>query len=300
MKDGLVDTSTGEVVSGVLVPANLDMVADAFDKYQEACKKLLKPNDYIRVGDKEFKVKSAWRKLATAYCISTRVVEERREVSDIGDITYHFLVRAQAANGRYSEGVGSCTHTEAKDKKGNTIYKTEHDTRATAQTRATNRAISDLIGAGEVSAEEVDRSSVATPSQQAAPKKTYGKPEVTSAEAVQSREDITVFYKLLKAKQPQNYQGDKELTSGQEKRLFAICKSCDVAIEDIDTFVKKKLNLESKKNLSQEMYSWICGLKPEKDSDPVVGYIQFLAEMKQVGVTLEEVQEDIKNESENG
>lgn len=147
----LIKRDTGEIIQNqVLSPVNLDLVVESFQAYQLACTKLLIDSDYQMIQGKKFKKKSAWRKLATAYCISTEIREERREDLASGNFVYHFKVRAIANNGRYAEGVGSCS----SDEKG--LAKTEHNTRSIAETRATNRAISNLIGAGEVSAEEID------------------------------------------------------------------------------------------------------------------------------------------------
>jgi len=63
---------------------------------------------------------------------------------------YHFDYRAIAQTGRYAEGSGSASTAERESSD-----KMIHDTRSLAQTRAMNRAISNLVGGGEVSAEEV-------------------------------------------------------------------------------------------------------------------------------------------------
>ncbi len=55
-----------------------------------------------------------------------------------------------APNGRQTEGVAICTSTEKK------FAHPEHDVYTTCHTRAKNRAISDMIAAGEVSAEEME------------------------------------------------------------------------------------------------------------------------------------------------
>ena len=91
--------------------------------------------------------KSAFRKLGKFYGISTEIVEKSKEIQEDGSFTYHYTVKAIAPNGVHTTGEGSCTSTE----KGG---KSEHDTRSTAHTRAKSRAISDLIGFGQVSAEE--------------------------------------------------------------------------------------------------------------------------------------------------
>jgi len=88
-------------------------------------------------------------------------------------ISGEFSVEAVAPNGRTAIGWGSCSieeraHQDDKiDGKGKVICpgpcdgrkhfsNPDHDVPATAHTRAKNRAISDLIGAGEVSAEEIE------------------------------------------------------------------------------------------------------------------------------------------------
>ena len=91
--------------------------------------------------------KSAFRKLAKFYGISTEILEKNKETHDNTSFTHHYTVKAIAPNGVYTTGEGSCTSSE----KGG---KSEHDTRSTAHTRAKSRAISDLIGFGQVSAEE--------------------------------------------------------------------------------------------------------------------------------------------------
>ena len=61
------------------------------------------------------------------------------------------VAKVTAKNGRTSVASGSC----ASNERG--FAHLEHDVRSTAHTRAKNRAISDMIGAGEVSAEEVNQ-----------------------------------------------------------------------------------------------------------------------------------------------
>jgi len=63
---------------------------------------------------------------------------------------YHYTVKAIAPDGQYTFGIGSCDSKEIPDER-----RREHDTESKAHTRAKNRAISDLIGFGQVSAEEV-------------------------------------------------------------------------------------------------------------------------------------------------
>lgn len=151
----LVVRQDGEVQQGgvVRLAANLDEIVEAFHDYQKACEKLLTKDDYQTVrtkqGPKTFKKKSAWRKLQTAFGISTRIVS--KDISyDSEDRIHHaeFIVRAEAPNGRFAEAWAGAS-IEDRD------FSHDQDIAATAQTRATSRAIADLIGSGEVSAEEM-------------------------------------------------------------------------------------------------------------------------------------------------
>ena len=105
--------------------------------------------DIIVYGNHRYKKKSYWRKLAVVANISLRKLEEWKEVDHRGVTTYFFTMRASLPNQQFADATGACT----QDEKGN--HRTIHDTRATAETRAKNRAISDLFGFGEVSAEEI-------------------------------------------------------------------------------------------------------------------------------------------------
>jgi hypothetical protein len=82
--------------------------------------------------------------------LSDEIVEaEKIMAQGSEDYTWRFVVRVTAPNGRTALGVGMCSTEER-----NFAHK-DHDVYATAHTRAKNRAISDIIGAGEVSAEEI-------------------------------------------------------------------------------------------------------------------------------------------------
>ena len=122
-----------------------------WEAYQEITEKLLNEKDYQSIGRTKFKKKSAWRKYMKAFRISTKVVEKEIIKDDTGRvIEASFLVRAWMPDGREVEGWGNCSKFERGFTKPN------HDIPATAMTRAVNRAVSDLIGAGEVSAEEME------------------------------------------------------------------------------------------------------------------------------------------------
>ena len=128
--------------------------AHAMKTYQEICKAMLTKDDYQKIGDKEFKKKSAWRKLARAFSISDEIIREEpfegtnKDGSHFGG--WRIYVKAKSPGGRSAIGVGGCSTRERN------FAHVDHDVYATAHTRAKNRAISDLIGSGEVSAEEIE------------------------------------------------------------------------------------------------------------------------------------------------
>ena len=142
-------------VSIIRPVASADEVMAAWRQFQELKRSLLTIEDYQDIQGKLRIKKSGWRKIAAAFGISDQIVrEERREIEGGSTGGRYFVweitVRAIAPNGRYSDAVGSCASNERR------FAHLDHDVRATANTRAKNRAIADLVGGGEVSAEELD------------------------------------------------------------------------------------------------------------------------------------------------
>ena len=128
--------------------ASIEQITKAWNNYQELKNSLLNQNDYQDVKGKKYIKKSGWRKIQTAFGISDELVSEERKDFD-KYFVYEITIKVSAQNGRFAFGVGSCASSERN------FAHTEHDVRSTAHTRAKNRAISDLVGGGEVSAEEV-------------------------------------------------------------------------------------------------------------------------------------------------
>ena len=135
-----------------------------WENYEEVVNAILTKDDYQGT---QFKKKSAYRKLATAFQFSDEVVKEDIIKDDKGRVvTAEFHVKATAKNGRFAIGVGMCSLYDKINKKDRTepsefelrkrFSNPDHDIISTAHTRAKNRAIADLIGTGEVSAEEMD------------------------------------------------------------------------------------------------------------------------------------------------
>lgn len=143
---------------------DIDYAVEAQKNFEGLVEALLdKENDY-QSGKKK---KSAWRKLARAFNISDEKICDRiiRE-DNFQIISAYFEVKAILPNGRYGIGVGDCSifdkvNKDDKEMPSNfelrkRFTNAEHDVISTAHTRAKSRAIADLIGAGEVSAEELE------------------------------------------------------------------------------------------------------------------------------------------------
>jgi|TARA_Y100000310_G_scaffold336188_1_gene420082 hypothetical protein len=95
--------------------------------------------------------KSGWRKLATPFNLSDEITSETPIGVDGKAIGWRIAVTVTAPNGRRTVGIGACTSNERYFGK-----REAHDVYSTAHTRAKNRAISDMIGGGDVSAEELE------------------------------------------------------------------------------------------------------------------------------------------------
>lgn len=186
MSNEVARVEVGERAVGTIVELGVpvEQIRAAFAAYMDLTQKILTPDDYqtVKQGgkDKTFKKKSAWRKYSTAFNLTELVDQGFLEIERDGfnrPTNARALVVMQATNGRTASGYHECNVHERccptafgercpkKGWKGHYCCSTgctghshwSHpgDIPATAHTRAKNRAISDMIGAGEVSAEEV-------------------------------------------------------------------------------------------------------------------------------------------------
>lgn len=137
--------------SAAISTVNVDQALQEWEAYQKITEMMLDDSDYQNIQGKAFKKKSAWRKYARAFNITTEIIDKDIVKSEKTGAVREasFVVRATLPTGRYADGWGNCSRQE-----GNKAHP-NHDIPATAMTRATNRAIADLIGAGEVTAEEI-------------------------------------------------------------------------------------------------------------------------------------------------
>lgn len=157
MSNELAQIATNEIV-------DVETAKAEWEAYQRLCRDLLNDSDYQeysrkdkKTGEiitKKFPKKSAWIKLGRAFNVNLEIVEKEFVLSKTGATKEaYYCMRAILPNGRTVESDGSCSRMEPGKSEA-----TSHTIRSTAKTRATTRAISELIGAGEVSAEELDPS----------------------------------------------------------------------------------------------------------------------------------------------
>ena len=137
-------------IRDIVRPAvSVEDALSSWNAFLELKTAILRPEDRQRIGDKTFTKKSGWRKIASFFNLTDEIIDRQIEKENGVTIYAEFTVRATAPNGRYAEGWACASANEKK------FTKPDHDIPATAQTRAKNRAISDLVGGGEVSAEEM-------------------------------------------------------------------------------------------------------------------------------------------------
>ncbi|WP_296885099.1 hypothetical protein [uncultured Methanobrevibacter sp.] len=208
----VVDHSTTPSIANQFDIVDVEAAEAFMNNYQELVKALLDKSDYQKIGKNNFKKKSAWRKLATAFNISDEIIKEeitRDESGQIISATYY--VKATLPNGRSGIGIGACSifdkiryndtgkypadsedvsHFELRGRFSNA----EHDIPSTAHSRAKNRAISDLIGAGDVSAEEM--SSIGEPK---APPRSAPKPKAKAPAPKPKEETIEAKAEVVEA-----------------------------------------------------------------------------------------------------
>lgn len=131
-------------------------MAGAFQAYKALQAELDKamPDQIMTIQGKKFRKKAFWRAVRMSFNLQVECTSDKRVQYSDSEWGYEATYRATAPNGSTADGDGSCTREE---KSKGRMQATVHNVRSHAHTRAMNRAISNLVGFGEVSAEEVNR-----------------------------------------------------------------------------------------------------------------------------------------------
>ena len=144
------ESSTTEMVLVPVQPTlTPELAARWWRVFLEMKKELLDENDYQLIAGKRFITKSGFRKLSVVFNLSDEIVEHEKIVREDETFYWRIVTMVMAPNGRTSVGVAICDSRERK------FAHPEHDVYATCHTRAKNRAISDMVAGGIVSAEEM-------------------------------------------------------------------------------------------------------------------------------------------------
>ena len=129
------------------------------------------PEAIVEIAGRRFRRRMYWTAIAAAFGIDVELVSIERIVEGEG-WGYTAVARATAPNGRHVDGDGACFASEKRSGQ-----RTEHNVRAHAVTRAKNRAVADLCGFGEVSADEIDLEAGAPPARPSTPARTQANSE---------------------------------------------------------------------------------------------------------------------------
>jgi len=172
----------------IIAPASIEKTLEALRRFEEFKRRVLNEDDYAVIKGKKFVKKSGWLKYALACSLSLEKRDEREEIRDDGTRVYHYTYRAIAPSGRFADAVGSASSDERD------FAHEIHDVRALAQTRAMERAISNLVGGGELGAEEL------LPAKEA---EVEEKPEPTRVAEVEAAKTEPAKFKPPEAKVPE-------------------------------------------------------------------------------------------------
>jgi hypothetical protein len=164
--------------------------AKAVKQWEQVERELLGPNDVYIVKGVKMINKSGWRKISLAANVTTEIVSVSTNpdsapgiIQPPQEFTATVIARAKASWGRVAEDVGTYSASEFVSKTGERLPVSKATVIARAATRAINRAISDLVGGGRVSAEEVEYpAEVEVPTQQQEAKKEQKETEEPATE----------------------------------------------------------------------------------------------------------------------
>lgn len=264
-----------------------EQMAVALGKYRELQKVFDRemPNAIIVINDRPLRKRAYWRAVSVAFRLTVEVAEERREEygsfkDGSANFGYHIVYRATSPNGRSATGDGSCFAVEKAARwkcphpheswKGKSLHfpatscpdydpafmwrtlppeATEHNVRAHAHTRAYNRAISNLVGFGEVSAEEAQQEEFFVPAPDPSRRQKVVAPPLDEADLPEPGAEERSQGPIM---------GGPVISDQQRKRFWAICKNAGWENLDIERVLRDSWGLESTKDIPRQRYDAIC------------------------------------------
>jgi hypothetical protein len=163
----------------IVVPrVDVETVVKHFTRFQELKRRVLQDEDYLFIGKDgkrakkgehvaEHIKKTGWAKLALIFNLNVEFIKREKLWGEDSNGKYYiwtYHVRAIAPNGRYQEAEGACSSRDPffakrydpQTKEERWIEPDEKNIMLKAQSVAFNRAVSFLIGGGELSAEEIE------------------------------------------------------------------------------------------------------------------------------------------------
>jgi hypothetical protein len=266
------------VVSSPLPVFRGEQMAQALVAYKDLQRALdqAMPDQIMQIADKQFRKKGYWRAVAVAFNLTVEPIAERRDVNshfEDGRENFGYAVtyRATAPGGRFATGDGACfaveksrkfkcPHPEREGSRRTLHYPaeacpdfdpafqwraispeaTEHNVRSHAHTRAFNRAVSNLVGFGEVSAEEIERDD----REDRAPESKA----VGASATPQAREQA----------KPKNGNSGAVISEAQRKRMYAIAMNSGWTQLGYRAYLQDNYGIEDDRQTPRSKYEAIC------------------------------------------
>ena len=226
------------------------------------------PDQIMQLDGKAFRKKGYWRAVKVAFNLTVELVDERREVDGLfedGKENFGYIVTYRASTPTRSvAGDGACFCVEKASKNAAAAGKrwthrsaqaSVHNVRSHAHTRAFNRAVSNLVGFGEVSAEEVSRDTAPEPKimSESSPFEEWpdasNEPELIDPEAVRPR-----------PVKPSVTPKAGVISVAQAHRFYAIAKAAGWEDAALHQWLLRNFGLTSDREIPWRRYKEICGL----------------------------------------
>ena len=277
-KKGVMDMKNikeAEVVTAsnmpIVRPAISAMEAkQVWKEYQEFKTTVVEPSDIQKIQGRDFLKKSYWRKIEKFFNLDLELVREEEKSLKIlvkkgaygkseieyypmeadidanpgeqikNTIVFSVIYRAIAPNGCFADADGHCDIWE----KGRA--NSYHNAKAAAHTRAKNRAISDLVGGGEVSAEEMHGYGVSQV-------KNMVQNRVQSSQPKRNQQQARQNTKIVSKEQSSTV--NKAISENQKSTLMDLIKNYSLDFDSIHKWMLEKLGANSLADLQQKDYN---------------------------------------------